>query len=59
MRSSAWYLVAHFHPSRPGSKRFGTFTYTRLERDAVAFGEPGVLGSEFARRVAGRCRSVA
>jgi hypothetical protein len=37
------YLIDEWRPSRPGSESLGTFLCTRLERDAVAFGDPGVF----------------
>ena len=58
MRSSACYLVADFDPARPGSKRFGTFTYTPLERDAVAL-SPASWARSSPAGSRGRCRSVA
>lgn len=45
------YLILEWRPARPGSKSLGTFVCERLPKDAVQFGEPGVFGWQFSRRV--------
>jgi hypothetical protein len=48
------YRIEEWRPARAGSKSLGVFVCTRLEKDAVQFGEPGVFVWAFARRERGR-----
>lgn len=41
------YRIDEWRPARDGSMSLGTFVCTRLERDAVQEGEPGVFAWEF------------
>lgn len=44
------YRIDEARRSRPGSRRVGVLVCTRLERDAVSPGEPGVHLWEWAKR---------
>lgn len=49
------YLIDEWRPAREGSKSLGAFICTRLGKDAVQFGDPGVHEWIWAaRRPAGR-----
>lgn len=50
------YRIDEWRPSRPGSRRRGTFVCTRLEKNAVEVGQEGVFEIRWANRNRGQSR---
>lgn len=55
-RAGSCYKIEEWRPSRPGSRRLGTFVCTRLEKDAVELGQEGVFEIVWANRTRGQPR---